>query len=173
MQLGMVGVAFSSYGAGVLWQKYRGQWQWLNNLSWLPIVLVILAPFVFANKLRFDRHQPVSHYRAVAKDLKVLLEKGNSLSVIDPQGSGESAVIARYELGGDGIFKSYLSAFHTIKKEEFRSSLEDQDYSHLLVHSQRPEWREVLGVEMADSNSYLLEAKRNGGWKIIKNWEKP
>ena len=173
MQLGMVGVAFSAYGAGILWQKYRGRWQWVNNLTWLPVVLIVLAPFIFANKLRFDRFQPVSHYRTVAKDLKGLLEEGNTLSVIDPQGSGESAVIARYELGGDGIYRSYLSVFHAIKTEEFRSSLINQDYSHLLVHSQRSKWREELGVKMDDSHSYLLSIKRNGGWKIIKNWEKP
>jgi len=173
MQLGMVGVAFCSYGVGILWQKYREQWKLLNNLSWLPIVLIILAPFIFANKLRFDRFQPVSHYRAVAKDLRGLLEKGNTLSVIDPRGSGESAVIARYELGGDGIYKSYLSVFHPLKKEELRSFLNIQNYSHLLVHSQRSEWREVLDVKMDDNHSYLLGAKRNGGWKIIENWEKP
>ena len=173
MQLGMVGVAFGAYGAGILWQKYMRQLQWPNNISWLPVVLIILAPFIFANKLRFDRLQPVSHYRAVAKDLKGLLTKGNTLSVIDPQGSGESAIIARYELGGDEIYRGYLSVFHPLKKEEFRSSLNNQDYSHLLVHSQRSEWQDVLSVKMDDSHSYLLEAKRNGGWRIIKNWEKP
>ena len=82
-------------------------------------------------------------------------------------------MIARYELGGDGIFKGYLSAFHNIKKEEFRSMLVNRNYSHLLVHSQRLDLREVLGVKMNESHSYLLEANRNGGWKIIKNWEKP
>ena len=173
MQLGMVGVAFSAYGAGILWQKYRTRWQWPNNLSWLPVVLIILAPFIFANKLRFDRFQPVSHYRAVAKDLKGLLTKEDTLSVIDPQGSGESAVIARYELGGDRIYRSYLSVFHPLKKEDFRSFLNKQNNSHLLVHSQRSKWQEVIGVKMDDSHSYLLKNKRNGGWQIIKNWEKP
>ncbi len=173
MQLGLVGVAFCAYGAGILWQRYKGSKHWLKNLSWLPVILIILAPFIFANKLRFDRLQPVSHYRTVAKDLKGLLAKGSTLCVIDPQGSGESAVIARYELGGDGIYKSYLSVFHDLKKENFRSSLIDQDYSHLLIHSQRSEWREVLGVEMDNSHSYLLEAMHNGGWEIIKNWKKP
>jgi hypothetical protein len=173
MQLGMVGVAFSAYGAGILWQKYRGLWQWPNKLTWLPVALIILAPFIFANKLRFDRVQPVAHYRVVAKDLKGLMVEGNTLSVIDPNGSGEAAMIARYELGGDGIFKGYLSVFHNIKKEEFRSTLVNQNYSHLLVHSQRLDLREVLGVKMDESHSYLLEANRNGGWKIIKNWKKP
>ena len=173
MQIGMVGVAFSAYGVGILWKKYREKWLWPNKLSWLPVTLIILAPFIFAKKLRFDLIQPVPHYREVAKDLKELLAKGNTLSVIDPNGSGESAIIARYELGGDGIYRSYLSVFHAIKKEEFKTTLIDQDYSHLLVHSQRPEWQEVFGVEMDDSNSYLLEAEQNGGWKIIKIWEKP
>ena len=173
MQLGLVGVAFSAYGAGILWQKYKGHWHWTKKLSWLPIALIILAPFIFANKLRFDRFQPVSHYRAVAKDLKDLLAEGNTLSVIDPRGSGESAVIVRYELGGDKIYKGYFSAFHDLKEEAFRSTLIHRNNSHLLVHSQKTEWQEVLDVEMDNSHSYLLKARQNGGWKIIKNWKKP
>lgn len=173
MQLGMVGVAFSAYGTGILWQKYREQLQWSKNLSWLPIALIILTPFVFANKLRFDRFQPVPHYRAVGQDLSNLLTKRNTLLVADPQGSGESAVITRFELGGDEIYRSYLGAFHTIKKEEFKTYLTNKNFSHLLVHSQRPEWQEVFGVEMYDSHSYLLGARQNGRWEIIKVWQKP
>ena len=105
--------------------------------------------------------------------MKEFLTKGNTLSVIDPQGSGESAVIARYELGGDEIYRSYFSVFHIIEVEELRSFLIKQNYSHLLVHSQITELREVLGLEMNDTHSYLLEAKGNGGWGVIKNWKKP
>ena len=173
MQLGLVGVAFSAYGAGFLWQKYKRRLKLPNSLSWLPVALIILAPFIFANKLRFDRFQPVSHYRTVAKDIKDLLAKGSSLSVIDPQGSGEAGVIARYELGGDDIYKGHLSVFHDLKKEAFRATIIDQKYTHLLVHSQRSEWQEVLNVKMDNNHSYLLEAKHNGGWTIIKNWKKP
>ena len=173
MQLGMLGVAFMAYGAGILWHKYGENRRWADKVSWLPVTLIILAPFIFADKLRFDRVQPVPHYRAVGKELKEVLTAGNTLLVLDPRGSGESAVIARFELGGDGIYKSYLSAYHPMEKEKFRSFLIKQNYSHILVYSQKPEWSDVIGTKMDENHSYLLEANGSGGWKAIKDWKKP
>ncbi|MBC8270119.1 MAG: hypothetical protein H8E36_15360 [Rhodospirillaceae bacterium] len=172
MQLGMIGVAFTAYGLAILWRKYVEGRQWPKNVSWLPVTLMLLAPFVFANKLRFDRFPPVPHFRTVGVELKDLLVPGNTLYVLDPQGSGESGVITRYELGGQGIYKSYLSAYQHVDEDNFRSNLSKANFSHLLIHSLNPVLLKVLSVDMDKNHSYLLEADGKGGWRIIKIWEK-
>ena len=123
MQLGMIGVAFTAYGLSILWRTHVEGRTWPKKVMWVPVVLMIVAPFVFADRLRFDRHPPVPHYRVVAKDLKSMLVMGNRLSVLDPQGSGESGVITRYELGGQDIYKSYLSAFQKVNKDQLRKHI--------------------------------------------------
>ncbi|MBC8268845.1 MAG: hypothetical protein H8E36_08860 [Rhodospirillaceae bacterium] len=172
MQLGMIGVVFTTYGLGILWQKHIEGRAWPKRYSWLPVVLMIIAPFIFANKLRFDRHQPVPYFRVVAAELNDLLVSGNKVNVLDPKGSGESGIIARYELGRIGIYRGFLSIFHHPEKEVLRSDL-NTNASHLLVHSLSPVVQEVLALDMDEKHSYLLENDRNGGWRIIKTWEKP
>lgn len=172
MQLGMVGVAFTTYGLAILWQKHMQGRRWPQRIVWLPVVLMIVAPFIFANKLRFDRFEPVPYFRVVAAELNGLLVSGNRLNIIDPQGSGESGMIARYEMGDGEIYRGFLSIFHNPTKEALRSDL-NANASHLLVHSLNPLVSEVLAVDMDEKHSYLLENVGNGGWAIIKVWNKP
>mgnify|MGYP007046928193 CR=1 FL=1 len=172
MQLGMVGVAFTTYGLSILWQKYIEGRHSPKKIIWLPVALMFVAPFVFANKLRFDRFPPVPHFREVSAELNDLLVTGNKLSVLDPQGSGESGVIARYELGGMGIYRNYLSAYQDPEEESLRADLTNNS-SHLLVHSLSPVVQNILNLDMDDEHSYLLKNEGNGNWRIIKTWKKP
>jgi hypothetical protein len=173
MQLGMIGVAFSTYGLGVLWQKYGILQLWVKKVAWLPVCVMILSPFVFANKLRFDRHPPVPYFRNVAIDLSKILVKGNRLQVLDPKGSGESGVITRYELGQKvGIFKGFMSAFYKWDKKKLQALVYDQKLTHLLIHTLNPVLIDVLPVKMEENNSYLLKADDMGRWNIIKTWKR-
>mgnify|MGYP007046926470 CR=1 FL=1 len=173
MQLGMIGVAFTTYGLAIVWQKYLAGRTWPKKIYWLPVTLMVLAPFVFANKLRFDRFPPVPHFRAVATQLKDMLVPGDRLWVVDPGGSGESGVITRYELGGQDIYKGYVGSYHPLEINNFRSSITKQKFSHILVHSPAPVVLEAFGLDMDDNHSYLLEKDGEGGWHIARTWKKP
>ncbi|MBT4934865.1 MAG: hypothetical protein HOL66_09785 [Rhodospirillaceae bacterium] len=89
MQVGLLGVLFTSYGLGLAWKTYGQGRSNIQKSAWVAIVLLLTAPFIFANKLRFDRHQPIPHFRAVGAEVNNLLSVGDSLSVLDPKGSGE------------------------------------------------------------------------------------
>jgi len=173
MQIGMVGVVFTTYGLGILWHKYIQARQWPKQVAWLPVCLIVLAPFIAANKLRFDRHPPLPHFRAVAVDLKELLIHGNKLLVIDPQGSGESATVTRYELGGEDIYKRYLSAYQRLTREQLYDVVYSGEFSHLLVHSLNLDLPGVLGMKLDENRSYLLESTGASGWRIVKTWDRP
>ncbi len=172
MQLGMIGVAFTTYGLSVLWHKYGNTQSWAKKAKWLPVCIIILAPFIFANKLRFDRHPPVPYFRSVAADLSKILVRGNSLQVLDPNGSGESGVITRYELGGKiEVFKGFMSAFHKWDKQQLQALLYNQKLTHLLIHTINPVLIDVVSIQMKENHSYLLKADENGKWFTIKIWK--
>jgi hypothetical protein len=174
MQLGMIGVAFTVYGLAILWHRYWIYKSWRKQIAWLPILLLIAGPFIFAKKLRFDRQQPIPYFRNVGAEIKDILVAKNSLFVIDPSGSGESGMITRYELEKKiGIWKGYLSAFHSWDKKQLRAFLTSKKFTHLLVHSINPVVLEVIPVNMDKNHSYVLESDKKGSWKVIKSWQKP
>lgn len=173
MQLGLLGVLFTSYGLGLAWKTYgEGRFR-IQKLGWIPISLMLLAPLIFANKLRFDRFQPLPHYRAVGAEINTLLSSGNTLTVLDPKGSGESGVITRYEMGGTDIFRNYIGFFQKATLKGLVKHLSSGKYTHVLVHSLSPDVTSALGLELDAGKSYLLEADGAGGWKVVRSWPVP
>jgi len=133
----------------------------------------VAAPFVFANKLRFDNVQPVPHYRQVSKDLLTMIVSTDRLFNMDLDGSGESGIIARYELGGDNIYVGTKSAFHPQTLPDLIKTLRDIKFSHLLIHSITPALREALAMELPENGSYLLKRKSDGSLATLKHWPYP
>lgn len=173
MHLGLLGVAFAAYGLGLLW-KARAPWGLRTaRLQWLPVALMLIAPIIFADKLRFDRHPPVPHFRAVGAEVAGLLKPGDRLFVLDPKGSGESGVITRYELRNLGVYRGFFSAFHPQTVEGFRSIFQKQGFTHVLMHSSVPEMHQVLGMDLPAGNSYLMKSDGRGGWKVQHTWKRP
>ncbi len=172
MHLGPLGVAFAAYGLGILWKdRMPGRFK-EKRLAWLPVALILIAPLVFAHKLRFDRHPPVPHFRAVGADVAGLIKPEDGLIVVDPRGSGESGVITRYEMAGSSAFKGYLSLFHKAKAENFRSIFFEGRFTHILVHSVTPPLTEATGMTFENGVSYLLAADGKGGWKTVRTWKR-
>lgn len=173
MQLGLLGVLFTSYGLGLAWKTYaEGRFN-IQQYVWIPISLMLIAPFIFANKLRFDRYQPIPHYRAVGAEIKVLLSTGDALTVLDPKGSGESGVITRYEMGGTDIFRNYIGAFQIPSLEVFVHHLSLGNYSHVLIHSVTSDVTDAVNLDLAADSSYLLETTGPGTWRIVRSWQVP
>ena len=173
MQLGMLGVVFMSYGLGVAWKNYGQDRFIIKKLGWVSVALMLLMPFVFAGKLRFDRYQPIPHYRAVGAEMNSLLSTGDRLMVLDPLGSGESGVIARYEMGGTDIFRSYMGVFQKPTLEALTRHLSPGSYSHILVHSVTPAVTGALNMELGQDKSYLLENNDAKEWRIVRSWKVP
>jgi hypothetical protein len=173
MQLGMLGVVFMSYGLGVAWKTYGAGKFKVQHLGWIPIILMLIMPFIFANKLRFDRFQPLPHYRAVGAEMNELLANGDRLTVLDPVGTGESGIIARYEMGGTNIFRSYIGLYQKPSLEGIIKHLSKGNFTHILVHSVTPDVTGALNLELAQNKSHLVEADSTGGWRIVRSWQVP
>ncbi|NQV48829.1 MAG: hypothetical protein HQ504_13740 [Rhodospirillaceae bacterium] len=173
MQLGMLGVAFMSYGLGLAWKNYGQDRYDIRKGAWVAISLMLLLPFAFANKLRFDRFQPLPHFRNVSAEVSTLLSNDDKLIVVDPKGSGESAVIARYEMGGLGILRSYISAYQKQSVEVFTEIFSNGDYSHALIHSVTPDMKEALNLGLTGDNSYLLKTDNGIDWRVVRTWPVP
>ena len=172
MHLGLSGVAFAAYGGSLLW-KSAGESHWTRRIpAALPIVLMVAAPFIFANKLRFDKVLPVPHYRQVSRDLTEILIPGDRLLNMDLEGSGESGIIARFELGGD-IYLGTTSAYHDQEVADLLKTFNNAKFTHLLLHSITPALREALNMDLKEDGSYLLKKDGNGSWTILKHWPYP
>jgi hypothetical protein len=171
MHLGPIGVAFAAYGLAVLWSRHAAPRLDARRLAWLPVALMVLAPLVFANKLRFDRHPPVPHFRAVGQAVAAMVGPGDRLFVVDPKGSGESGVITRFELGDPSVFKGFLSIYHHAAAARYREIFGNGGYSHVLVHSTTPDLLGVVGVALPEGASHLLSPDGKGGWTVVKSWQ--
>jgi hypothetical protein len=92
---------------------------------------------------------------------------------LDPNGSGESAMIIRYELGQNiDIYKGYMSAFSKWEKKRLQVGIYDKKLTHLLIHTLNPMLIDLLPVQMERNHSYLLQADDKRGWTIIKSWKR-
>ena len=172
MHLGPIAIVFTVYGLSGLVCLRQHNFLQSPLLARLAVLLIIAAPFVFAEKLRFDKAKHVPFYRTVGIELNQILKDEDTLIVVDPQGSGESAAITRFQLTNPGIYKSYLSLYHNPIEENIRKFMLNEGYSHALIHSITPDLQRGVDLKLQEGSSYLL--KRDGvGWRIIKSWSIP
>ena len=176
MHIGLLGVAFAAFGLSVLWKKkVEGRLKpkgALRGAAWIPIVLMVAAPFIFAKKIRFDLEPDKPHFRAVGAQAARLIPDGARYFILDPGGSGESAMIARYEVGLSSQMTGYMGAFHRITRRDLEDVLERQRPSFILVHSSTPDVVRVLGREFQPKVSYLLQ-REGAGWMQVGAWPYP
>ena len=173
MHLGLAGVAFGAFGAGCLWRRYLSARRLPASVAWVPVALVLIGPFVFANKLRFDLEPHKPHYRAVADSLLGTFPAGAKLMILDPMGSGESMVITAYHLTDSVAYAGYVSAYHDVRAETIRDHMARLRPDTLLVHSMAPGVRTVLGLELEENRSYLVRRTEDGGWRVVRDWPYP
>jgi len=168
---GMVAVAFISIGI-LYFAKTRLRKESINQWAKsLAIVSVLILPFGMAHKLRFDLEPPKPHFTRVAKEIAASVDRDTGVYIFDPLGTGESGLITRYHLAR--VNTQWLSAFHGNKitnTEKFFAKVGSKDL--LLVHSTRSGVESLLGLDLNDDKSYLLRRK-NAGWEISQEWEKP
>ncbi len=171
--LGLVGVVFAWHGLACLWRRWPGlarQSPWLARLA---IVLILAAPLSLAHKVRFDREPDKPHYRAVAKVLAPLLPRGVAMIVLDPLGTGESAMITKFDLGARVGQVLKVSAFDDARAATIGGFLANGGFGAILIHSVTPAVNEALGKTLVDGISYLLLPDGAGGWREAATWDKP
>jgi hypothetical protein len=155
----------------LIWQRLG----WFERTPAWPgvvgIILAIILPLVFVQKLRFDLEPPKPHYIAVAKDLKGIVSQKSKIFLLDPKGTGEAALITRNRLNKFG--QAWLAAFHRPSPRTIANYVKNvgaEDY--VLVHSITPGVIEVLGIDLDTRSSYLV--RRSGSsWQVVWLWAKP
>ena len=171
--LGLAGVVFAWYGLACLWRRWPALAARQRWLSAAAVVLVVAAPVALAHKLRFDQEPDKPHYRAVAAVLGPLLPKGAVLFIVDPLGTGESAVITQFQLGLKAGQVVKVAAFDDTRAEAIQGILAAQAVGAVLVHSLSPSVVAVFGPDLPAGASHLLLPDGRGGWRLVESWEKP
>ena len=169
--LGLMAVAFAAYGFGTLWQRYLAPRQAPRHVVAVLFIIVLVAPFVFAQKLRFDLEHPKPFYRTVAAELPSLMPEGSRLFIFDPLGTGESSVLTRYPLSGRRTeLLGYQAAYHPFTVDSVRNAVETTKPDHLLVHSMKPVVNQALGTDLPDKGYSVLLKATDDGWNVVKQW---
>ena len=173
MHLGPMLIAFSAYGAAIVWRRHlAARWNW-QRAQWLPIVLLLAAPFVFAKKIRFDTAPMTVHFRAVGAALPALLTPADQYFVSDPTGSGESAVILRYELDRGAKFGGVVSAFDPHRLKTLERVLPNPKLNAMIVFSMDKGFAERIGRNFPPGSTYLVRRVGLGPWEDVMSWPQP
>ncbi len=168
---GMVAVTFIVIGA--MWLLHHRR----NGISVHPkvkagsIVLALILPIVLAPKLRFDLEPPKPHFTNVAISLLGKVSDQSRIFVLDPKGTGESALITRFHLDQYGV--PWLAAHHRQSLKivrEYLAPITENDL--LLVHSSAPATTGALGLDLNPRESHLLKRSQSG-WTVVRSWPKP
>ena len=172
MHLGFLAVTFAAFVLGLAWRHYLSERIRPRPLAWLVVILVLGAQIGLAKKIRFDLEWPKPHYRHVASELAGgVLPTGSKMFILDPLGTGESGLIARFDLGKRASeYVGYMAAFNAFSAENVRNALARLDPTHVLVHSVSAELVKALDAQLPDDASHLLEKATNGGWQIVHSW---
>ncbi len=170
MHLGLVVAAFTGYAAAILWrQRIADKWTW-HRLGWLPILLMIVAPFVFAKKLRFDQAPMTVHYRDIGAEMSGLVSPGDGYFIADPAGSGESAVIMSFEIGPKAKRQGFVSAFFADRLKQVKNATDRANTNVMVVFSVIDGMGKVLGQDLKRGQTYLLRRQNLGPWQVVKTW---
>ena len=169
MHLGFLAAATASYGGALVWRRHGARLP-AFRAAWLATVLVLAAPVVLVNKVRFDLHPPKQYVRTVGAELARIMPPDARLAVCDPGDVGFYAKLVRYLLHPDVamVFEHHIFA----NRRNLPGKFADSRSSHAWVHTQSDEVRALLGAEMPSGASYLLE-KTYDGWRVVTSWPYP
>ena len=167
--LGGLCVVFGAYGLARAWRTWVPI-QFLARLRWAPIVLLLLMPFAFAHKIRFDKDPITNHVRAVGEDLARVLKPNDRLAVIDETHNGEYAVILRYAVSRVVPIPYSISAYDRRPAAAMRRTIDERRASHVWIHVATPKAQEVVGVALQQGASHLLKRGPISGWQLERSW---
>ena len=172
MHMGAVIIAGSGIWLVTFWRRFDFKNQNWIKVSWVPIILLITAPFIFAKKLRFDLDPMIQHYRSVGRELPRLIMADTGYKVLDPNGTGESYNITTYEMKDWAKPYHYLAAFHPIDSQVLESVRSNKNLTYLVLYSVSPIIKSAFTAELNNTETYLLRRSKNT-WTIVASWPRP
>lgn len=175
--LGLMAVVFGAFVTGLIFQRHMAAKNLQRYVVPVLMAIVVVAPFVFAEKLRFDQEHPKPFFRSVGAELLDLVPEGSRIFLFDPFGSGEAVVLTKYELWDRrNELLGYMATFHEFSEKSVQDVIEREHPGYLLVHSVKPVINRVLHTDLEKSGySYLLHQVGNDPehWEIVKKWARP
>lgn len=171
-QLGGLAMLVVAMSGGMLIARYESHFK-ISRLKWLPVILVLVAPLVFAQKIRFDKEPAYGHYRKVGVDVASQIEPNSVVRVLDPKGSGESGVILRYEVSDVTQNVSFRATFHDMSEKTLANFWQSATTEYVVLNSITPAIQAVYGSSIKEGNSYLLQKSDDGTPKILAIWPWP
>ncbi len=170
--IALLGAAFFAYLAGDLWRRQLGARPLPRAVGPALIVVALALPVVLAPKLRFDLTPPKPHFRAVAQAIVPLVPRQARLIVLDPEGSGESGIMALYHLRRADKGVAWLGAGHAMTADKIAKLFAESPPDFVLVHSGARASAAETGLALDERTSYLLR-REAGGWIIAGRWPYP
>jgi len=173
-QLGLLGCTAAVYGLSILWSNVEIKPTARTLFSGLAIALVVGAPFVTAERLRFDIRPPKDHMRMVAKYLADELPARSRVAIINVRGTGIAWLIVRYEFTAvsENLKKLHgIWPFKVLEKspDDIAKDVQNKNITHAWVHEVTEELNASMGLALAKYQSHLLKWTGTG-WLVIKSW---
>ncbi len=171
MHLGGACVAFGLYAAALLWRKF-GAPRFRQNLSWLVITLLLLAPLALSHKIRFDLHPPTVFVRDVSEQVVDSLPQNSRIVVLDVTGNGEFEVIARYVMSAKLSYEGYFTAGSRPTIANLRKFASDTAPEYMWIHVPTREVEQAFGVKLKLRHAHLV--KMDGSQAtVVRSWPYP
>lgn len=145
----------------------------LTKFKWVMIALIVAAPMLFAQKLRFDVEPQYHQYRKVGRAVAALIEPGAAVGVLDPEGSGESGIMVRYEVSDLTQNVWYRAAYHDMSVEGLSDLWRNLGDAYLVVNSVTPNVQAAIDPGLTSGNSYLLKRRPDGTAETLGVWPWP
>ena len=169
IHVGFFASVFCVYGFSLIYTKTDFLKAWHKHFGIAAIVILLVAPLIFAKKLRFDYEGRKPYFQMVARDLKSELPRGARYFIVDPQGNGEVGVITKFRVGNSATYGGVMSAFHPSNEKALDSRLKSSNSDFVLIHSSFDGMERIFGFPILPDRSYLLK-KSASGWVQVRTW---
>jgi len=177
-QLGLLGAMTAAFGAALFWRMKIAEGiakkpVLHRALPVLGVILILTAPVVTAERLRFDIRPQKDHMRMAGRDMAKLLPEGAKLAVVDQRSNGYSGVLIGFELHSGVNARRGLGVGMNLRgfssADQVKKRLQPSAITHAWVHEPLEFARDAFGLELPPYASYLL-ARDGKTWAVVKSW---
>jgi len=168
--LGWLASLFVAVAVRAIYDLRPGVRSWLPRVGWLPIGLILLAPIVLIEKVRFDLDSQKDFVRQAARNVKTLVPTDADIFIVDPLGSGLANVMARYEWQGTPRLSAVTDAFTPLTEAQMRKAAASADY--ILVLSINEAASKVFSLHRQPAG-FLIKSEARLRFLPIERWPFP
>ena len=169
IHVGLFASIFCVYGSALVYSRTEFLKSRHKQFGIAAILILIVAPLIFAKKLRFDHEGRKPYFQMVARDIKSELPRDARYFIVDPQGNGEVGVITKFRIGNSAAYRGVMSAFHPSNVNTLDSRIRNSKSEFVLIHSSFDGIDTFFGFPISPDRSYLLK-KSASGWIQVRTW---